>query len=197
MTFFQRIFLVSIGVCLACAAAAAQAGSSSPWRRSDEVLLQLCFNQLDIAPPPRISVQAVAERSAISGYLVLVARTLGGQPVYQGAVGHPDKLKSVLYQVPGSQVHALVAIPADLESRIDMWKDIRVASCTADAAAAYHLLNGDTLGQVACPQTGSVASLKVAASAENALLMRDVRERGPGVLNGLQRCNEPAYPPAR
>lgn len=171
--------------------------NNSPWRRSDQVLLQLCFDRLDAEPPKNIRVQTISDTSVVSSYLELVGRTLTGRPIYQGSVGHPTRAKFLMYQLPDTKTLAQIEIPADLPTRIDLWKGVKTSFCTANEGAAIDLVNERAISKIACPDVGTQASIKVAASAENALLMRDVRERGPSTFNGLKGCNEPAYPIAK
>lgn len=163
-----------------------------PWRASDTVLVSLCFDRLGMQPPPRLELQSVGGDGAMSARAELVARTLGGDPVYEASLDHPARWRHAVLRLPGQALSAWLDAPEPLARRIDLWGTVPLAGCDAGPGTAQALARHERPAPGACPDLGLHVSVKVAAAAEHALTLRDVRDRGPRTLNGLRHCQEPA-----
>jgi hypothetical protein len=176
----------------------AQSSTSTTWRRSDAALLQICFDKLDSEPPKTLPVTVVAETTVVSQGLEMVGYTLTKRPIYQGSLMHPSRFQSVLITLPGSQIVVKVDRPTNFDTYIDIWKNVPSDACFSDKSFAFKLLgSGRPSPDVSCPDLGMSATLKVASDAENALVIRDARARGPAAFNGLRGCREPVNLPRK
>jgi hypothetical protein len=169
--------------------------SAAPWRRSDSTFVQLCFDGLDESAPKRISAATLAGGGLVSSGLDLMGFTLSGRPVYQAALSHPVRFRSLYFLFPSSEIWGRIDAPKDFEKRIDAWRDVDVAGCTADAYAGFKVLNNVPVASAACPEMGLHAVMKVAAGAENSIELIRLRSSGPKVFNGLRGCREFVYGP--
>ena len=173
----------------------AQSSTSTSWRPSDRALLQVCFDKLDSEPPKILGVTVVSESSLVGQTLALVGYTSTKRPIYQGSLMHPSDFQSALVKLPGIQSVVKVEKPASFETYIDVWKFVPSNACFSNTSFAFKMLHdGRPSPDVSCPDLGISTLLKVASSSENALDMRDARERGPKEFNGRGGCREPAYP---
>jgi hypothetical protein len=167
----------------------------APWRRSDTTLVQLCFDGLDNTAPKRLRVSTVSEGSMSGSGIDLIGFTLTGRPIYQGSIAHPLKYRSVLIQLPTSEVWLRIDKPNDLERNIDIWRDAPVAMCTADSQASYKMLGAPPypIESTPCPDFGVRASLKVASYHEQAFEHLHLKANGPKSFNGLRGCRDFVY----
>lgn len=173
----------------------AQSSTSTSWRPSDAALLQVCFDKLESEPPKTLGVTVVSESALVGQTLTLVGYTTTKRPIYQGSLMHPSGFQSALITLPGSQSVVKVEKPANFETYIDVWKPVPSNACFSGQSFAFKMLrNGRPSPDVSCPDLGINTLLKVASMSENALAMRDARERGPKEFNGWRGCLEPAYP---
>jgi hypothetical protein len=173
----------------------AQSSTSTNWRESDRALLQVCFDKLDSEPPKTLGVTVVSESTLVGQTLMLVGYTITKRPIYQGSLMHPSDFQSALITLPGIQSVVKVEKPTSFETYIDVWKFVPSNACFSDRSIAFRMLgNGQPSPDITCPDLGINTTLKVASSSENALVIRDTRERGPKEFNNRRGCREPAYP---
>lgn len=173
----------------------AQSSTSTSWRPSDRALLQVCFDKLDSEPPKTLGVTVVSESTLVGQTLALVGYTSTKRPIYQGSLMHPSDFQSALVKLPGIQSTVKVEKPASFETYIDVWKPVPSDSCFSNTSFAFRMLHdGRPSPDITCPDLGINVTLKVASNSENALVMRDARERGPIEFNRLRGCREPVYP---
>lgn len=191
-----------LAVFLCCTIGAFQSAAQdpetiTPWRRSDRTFVQLCFDGLDASAPKRLRALAVSPGSMGSASLDLVGFTLTNRPIYQGAVDHPVRFRSLLFQLPGSSIWARIDAPSDLSKRIEVWRDIDISQCTADDAAGFKILHSEPVESASCPDLGMKASMKVAPNSEHSITQIHLRSDGPSSFNGLRGCREFVYVPQR
>lgn len=165
--------------------------ADEPWRRSDAVLVQACFDRLSGEPPQTIRIDQIEDGATAGYHLKLVGFTTTRRPIYQGEVGHPSRLTALLFHLPGADLSAVVKRPADLPKSIDNWRDVNAQQCTNDDHAQFRILRGqDPAGLSECPDLGLHLSIKVAASSENALRFIQLAQRGVSEFNNLRGCRE-------
>lgn len=185
----QKISIVAYG--LVILAGCPLAFADEPWRSSDAVMIQACFDRLPGDPPATLRVDQIEHGSTAGYHLNLIGFTTTKRPVYQGAIGHPSKFSAVLVYLPGTQVSSVVKRPADLSKSIDLWRSAEAGTCTKDDHAQFRILRGqDPASIVECPDVGMDLRMKVAASAENALSFMHFKQRGPTEFNNLRGCRE-------
>lgn len=167
----------------------------SAFRSSDATLVQLCFDGLDNTAPKTLRASEIGDISTSSKHFELVGFTTTHRPIYQAAFGHPTRVRAVLVDLPGTKANAILRMPSDLHTHIDVWKTVPVESCTLDERAAFAMAQGGKVNPVECPKLGLDASIKIAASAEHMLKMVNMISTGPTLFNGLRGCREPVYGP--
>jgi hypothetical protein len=167
--------------------------TSPPWRRSDRTFLQLCFDGLDTSAPKRLRASTVSPGALESAGLDLVGFTLTNRPIYQAALNHPIRFRSLLVQLPDSPVWARIDAPSDLAQRIEAWRDVQVSHCTMDNRADLKVLGNVPLETVTCPDQGLKASMKVAPVSEHSITLIHLKANGPSSFNGLRGCRELVY----
>lgn len=188
-----RVFWKPIGAAAFSLAIVASPAASAeePWRRSDAVLVQACFDRLSGEPPQTILVDQIEDGATAGYHLKLVGFTTTQRPIYQGAIGHPSRLTAMLFHLPGSDSSVVVKRPADLPKSIDLWRDINAQQCTNDDHAQFKLLRGQDPSDLSeCPDLGLKLSMKVAASSENSLRFVQLAQRGVIEFNNLRGCSE-------
>lgn len=193
---FGHTWLVALACCSGTAALAQQI-DSPPWRNSDRILIQFCFDGLDDTAPKSLRAKSISTSSIGSASLELIGLTLTKRPIYQGVHEHPARFRSLLVGLPGSSVWAKIDAPADLQKHIDIWRDVRITYCTADERADLKILRGADVGQVECPSLGVHLSMKVASGSEHAVEILHVKARGLSTFNGLRGCRESVYGPVK
>lgn len=169
--------------------------NESAWRSSDATLVQLCFDGLDNTAPKTLRASEISDISTSSKYFELVGFTTTNRPIYQAAFGHPTKVRSVLVGLPGTKASAIIRVPSDLHTHIEVWKTVPIEGCTLDERAAIAMVQGKKVNTVECPTLGIDASIKVAASSEHMLKMVNMISTGPTSFNGLRGCREPVNGP--
>jgi len=188
---------VVLGLVLLCLGQEARSHPEDavPWRDSDRTLVKICFDGLDDTAQKLLRAQSITTSSIGSASLDLIGTALATRPIYQGALDHPSRFRSVLVAFPGSRIWAKIDAPADLRKYIDVWRDVPISYCTTDDRANLKVLNGTPVEETECPNLGASVTMKVASDSEHRLTILQLKSQGPVTFNNLRSCRQFAYGP--